>query len=88
MTAIRVCLDRMVPPRKDRTVAFELPKLLKPEDAIAATSALAAAVSAGEITPSEAAELAKVVGSFVQALELHDLAERIARLEEAAKALP
>lgn len=45
-------------------------------------SALAAAVTSGSISPSEAAELGKLVDSFVKAIETHDLAERVAKLEE------
>jgi Family of unknown function (DUF5681) len=29
MTALRLCLDRIVPPRKDRYVAFSLPAMLR-----------------------------------------------------------
>ena len=39
------------------------------------------AVAEGELTPLEAVELAKVIGAFVSAVELHDLEQRIAALE-------
>lgn len=34
LAAIRLCLDRIAPPRKDRPVLFALPPLGKPEDTV------------------------------------------------------
>src|SRR5215467_1387793 len=59
MAAIRLCMDRLAPAPKGEPVAFELPPLEKPADSVAAAQ-IVAAVAAGELTPSEAAELAKV----------------------------
>jgi hypothetical protein len=81
VTALRLCLDRIVPPRRDRPVTFSLPQLATPADAVAAASAVVTAVAEGELTPLEAAELAKVIGAFVSAVELHELEQRIAALE-------
>src|SRR5215212_11725484 len=36
-TALRLCMDRIMPARKDRAVAFALPKLETPSDAVKAT---------------------------------------------------
>jgi hypothetical protein len=79
--ALRMCMERIVPPRKDRPVSFSLPPIKTAADALTATGALVAAVANGDLTPSEAVELSKLVEGFVKALEATDLAERIARLE-------
>jgi hypothetical protein len=81
--ALRMCLERIVPPRKDRPVNFSLPPIKTAADAMAATGALVAAVANGDLTPSEAAELSKLVDGFVRSLEAIDLADRIAKLEKA-----
>jgi hypothetical protein len=81
MAALRLCMDRIAPARKNRPVAFDLPKLTKASDAVAAAGAIAEAVANGDMTPSEAAELAKLVDAFARAIEVHDLNERVARLE-------
>lgn len=60
-TALRLCLDRIAPPRRDRHVAFALPPMNTPADAVGAVAAIVAAVAGGELTPSEAAELTKLV---------------------------
>src|ERR1700676_2228995 len=64
--ALRICLDRILPPRRERPVHFKLPVLRSPADAAAALAAITAAVAAAEITAGEAAELAKLVEAFVK----------------------
>jgi Family of unknown function (DUF5681) len=82
MAAIRLCMDRLSPPRKGEPVAFDLPPLEKPADSVAAAAKIAAAVAAGELTPSEAAELAKVIDVYVRAIETKAFDERLTKLEE------
>src|SRR5262249_45271783 len=61
MAAIRVCMERLVPPIKHQPVAVELPPLENAVDSVEAMASIAAAVAAGDLTAAEAAELAKVV---------------------------
>jgi hypothetical protein len=82
MTAIRLCLERILPPRKDRPVNFTLPTITSARDALSALSALLTAVSSGELTPSEASEVGKLVDGYVKATEINELAERLERLEK------
>jgi Family of unknown function (DUF5681) len=81
-TALRLCLERIAPPRKDRAVAFALPDLAKTEDAVRAMAALVGAVAAGELTPSEASELGRLVEGFTRAVDTHELQQRLTRLED------
>ena len=57
-----------MPPRKDRPVCFELPKMIESKDAVSALAAIVGAVAASELTPAEAAELSKVVDGYTRAL--------------------
>jgi hypothetical protein len=59
-----------------------LPPLEKPADSVAATATLVAAVAEGELTPSEAAQLAKVIEVYVRAIETKVFDERLASLEK------
>ena len=43
-----------------------------------------AAVVAGDLTPSEASELGKLIEAYVKALEATEFAERLAKLERMA----
>ncbi|SFJ72425.1 hypothetical protein SAMN04487925_110227 [Bradyrhizobium sp. cf659] len=81
MTALRLCLDRILPPRKDRPVTFTLPEIKSAQDAAAVVSAVLAAVASGELTPSDAAEIGKLIDSYVKAFETAELSERLERLE-------
>lgn len=80
--ALRMCLDRLCPPRRDRHIHFALPPIVSPADAVKASAALVAAVAAGELTPSEAAELGKLVESVTQVITSADLQARLERVEE------
>jgi len=82
MSAIRLCLDRLVPPVKDRPVTFEMPGIDFAQDAAVAVGAVLRAVADGELTPIEAAEVSKIVGAYVTALETSELEQRITKLEE------
>jgi len=81
-----MCLDRIAPARKDRLVQVAIPALNSAADAVRASAAIMAALSAGELTPSEAAELGKLVSSYVTALSASDFEKRLAQLEAAAAA--
>lgn len=81
VTAMRLVMDRIMPPRRDRPVMFTFPKLEKAGDAVKATAALAEAVANGDITPGEAGELAKLVDGFTKAVELHEIQQRLNKLE-------
>jgi hypothetical protein len=76
---VRTLVDRLVPPRKDRPVAFALPALHTAADAAQAMAALTAAVASGALTPSEATGM---VEAFTKALEAADFETRLAALEQ------
>ena len=80
--ALRLCLDRIVPPRRDRPVHFELPPMCEAKDAVGASAAIVGAVAMGELTPSEAAELSKIVESYTRVLQAAEFESRLAKLEK------
>ena len=80
--ALRLCLYRILWPRRERPVNFKLPRLQAPGDAAEAMAALAGAVASAEITPGEAAGLAKLVEAFVRALEASEFDQRLRNIEE------
>ena len=84
MAALRLCLDQYwLPPRKDSPVAFDLPEMKTLNDAVPAMGALVKAVGQGDLTPTEAAELTKMVQAFAKIIETAELEERVRKLEEA-----
>ena len=79
--AMRLCLERIAPPRRDRPVTFELPPIERAADAVKASAALMAAVAVGDLTPAETGELAKLVEGYVRAIQATEMLERLQRLE-------
>ena len=84
LVALRLCLDRICPPRKDRPVPFALPELRTAADAKLAASALLKAVADGDLTPSEASEIGRLLDSYTRILEREEFEKRLIRLEEKA----
>jgi Family of unknown function (DUF5681) len=79
--ALRLCLERLIPPRKDRPVALALPPLAGTADLPTITAALLTAAAAGELTPGEAGELSKLVESHRRAIETAEIERRLSALE-------
>lgn len=80
-TALRLCLERICPPRRDRPVSFDLPPISTPADASGAMAGLLAAVAKGDLTPSEAQAVADLIGGYVKAVEVAHFDARLAALE-------
>ena len=88
MVALRLCLDRIVPPRRDRPVHFTIPELNSAADAAKAMAAITTAVAQGELTPAEAGELSRLVECYVKAIEVTEIERRLQALEEQQRDLP
>ncbi|WP_306112798.1 MULTISPECIES: DUF5681 domain-containing protein [unclassified Roseovarius] len=81
MAALRLCLERIAPPRKDTPVKFDLPSMQSASEAADAAQAVLHAVSGGELTPLEAASVMGLVESYRRTLETSALEKRIEALE-------
>ncbi len=80
-TALRLCLERIAPPRKDAPVTFDLPTMNSAADAAQAAGAVLNAVADGDLTPTEGAHIMALVETYRRTLETSDLETRIATLE-------
>lgn len=81
-TALRLCLERIAPARKDAPINFEAPKLESASDAAHALAAVLEATARGELTPVEATSVAGLIERFCKSLEVEDLERRITELEK------
>jgi len=79
--ALRLCLDRIAPARKDSPVSFALPVIATAADTVAASSSLLAAVADGEVTPDEAGRVMALLTAHKALVEAGDLEARISALE-------
>ncbi len=83
MQAATILLARTWPRRRGRPVKLELPAVETPAGLVQAQAALVAAVSRGELTPSEAAEVSALLDNQRRAIESTDHEARLQALEEA-----
>jgi hypothetical protein len=80
-TALRLCLDRLAPPRKDAPISFALPPVATVGDVVGASTAVLTAVAAGEVTPDEAGRVMALLSAHRLIVETSDLEGRLAALE-------
>lgn len=79
--ALRLCLERIAPARKDAAVCFDLPAIASASDTVTASSALLEAVAAGNVTPDEASRIMALLTSHKALVEVCELERRIEALE-------
>ena len=80
--ALRLCLDRLAPPRKDSPISIRLPKVYDLKDAVDASTSVLDAVSEGEITPDEGVRVLSLLSAHKALIETCDLEARITALEQ------
>ncbi len=81
MTAIRLCLERILPPRKCRPLKVVLPKINGPEDILNAVNSVLIAVASGQITSDEADVLLRTVEAARKAMETEELHRELDNLQ-------
>jgi len=84
----RFCIGRIIGPRRDRPVRFDLPPIKSAADLSAAMEAITAAVAQGELTTGEAWEISQIIDTFIRAIDAADFERRLQRLEAGHAAQP
>jgi hypothetical protein len=79
--ALRLCLDRIIGPCRERAIEFEMPVIGSAADLAGAMAAVAGATARGDVTPREAAQLSAVVEAYVRAVETTEFDRRLRALE-------
>jgi hypothetical protein len=78
---LRVLLNRVVPRSRDRTVEFAIPEIKTAADAHSASSAIIAACSRGELSPSEASDVMSLISMHVNTIKAVEFEQRLCALE-------
>lgn len=84
-TALRLCLERIAPAKKDAPVRFNLPPMQSAADAAKAAGAVLDAVALGDLTPTEGAHIMGLVETYRRTLETTELEARVAALERSTE---
>jgi len=79
--ALRLCLERIVPPRKERCINLELGPIASPQDLPIQFQDITAAIAEGRITPGEGESISNILSSHAQTLGLVEMDRRVAELE-------
>ena len=82
ITALRLCLERLIPPRKDRPIHLLLPPIENVQQISLAMTRVSAAIGEGEITPMEGEVLANILAAHKAVLVTGDLERRMDELEQ------
>jgi hypothetical protein len=84
--ALRLCLDRLMPSRRDRAVPLALPPVRGAGDFTGAMATIMAATARGKISPGEGVGLAKLIDVFLRAIDTRDFDRRLQQLEDRSAA--
>ena len=87
-TALRLCIERVCPPRKDAPVELELPEMESAGDAARAAGAIVEAVARGDLTPLEGASVMGLVENYRRILKTTEIERRMAALEQVFNVAP
>jgi hypothetical protein len=74
--AMRLAVDQICS-TKDRPVAFELPTIASADDAVGAMASIVQGLADGDITPTEAGKLARVVQTFAETVSTAVLEQQV-----------
>jgi len=83
-TALRICIDRLIPPAKARGDPVNLPS---PTDSLANNGRnVIQSLAEGNLTPEEAGEVMQALTAQARIVEIDEIEKRVATLEQAAAA--
>ena len=80
-TALRLCLSRLLPIKRERAISLDLPTLKGSQDTLSAIGTVLEAVGEGQITPSEGQAVASLLETHRRAFEIVELENRLDALE-------
>ena len=89
LPALKLCMDRLLPPAKERPLeAFSLPQLNDQRSVLDALDTIANKLSRGELLPAEATSICKVLEQYRKHFETTELSERLETLERTLMVRP
>ena len=81
-TALRLCVERLIPVAKPPATRFRLPKMETPADFNKVLLSVIQQTSKGRLSAFEAEALARVVDSHLRTIEVSEFDERLRAVEE------
>jgi hypothetical protein len=81
MAAMRLCLERILPARRDRVVHLDLPPIRTAQQNFEAMSMIFTAIGDGQITPAEGEIMTNIVAAQTNILQAEELENRLKKIE-------
>lgn len=82
MQAMRIVMERILPPLKEEPLDLKLPKIDCPEDCSKAQAHVLQAVASGELLPSEGQAMSNLIDAQRRSLETTDIAAQLQALRD------
>ena len=82
--ALRLCMERILPIKKETPVSFAMPDMNKTTTAVQAAGALLAEVASGELTPNQGTQIMGLIESYPKIVEATEPEGRLSALEAAS----
>ena len=79
--AMRLCLERILPVRRDRLVHLELPPIRTAMEISQAISTIFTAIGKGEITPDEGEMMSNILATQTDIVVIEEIESRLAKVE-------
>lgn len=82
VSALRICIDRLIPPLKEDRLAIKLPSLADIQGCRDAQAMVIEAVSKGDLLPAQGEQLSAMIEFQRKGLEGAEIMARLAAIEE------
>lgn len=82
MAAMRIVMDRIIPPLKEEPIHVTIPKIESAADCTQAQAYVVNAVAAGDMVPSEGQAMSNLIEAQRRAYETTELAEQMRELRD------
>jgi len=84
-TAMRLCMERLMPARRQRALHFKLPPVKTMAEVAAASELVVSGVARGQLTPAEGQAFSGMLEGRRRMIETEELDQRIRALEDLNK---
>jgi hypothetical protein len=80
--AMRLCLERILPARRDRLLHLDLPPTQTAKDISQAISAILTAIGEGQITPGEGEMMSNILATQTEVFAVEEIESRLEKIEK------
>ena len=84
-TAMKIMMDRLIPPRRERSIQLALPDVKTPKDVLNVIGTVIKSIGDGKLDADQAKTLAGILEVQRKSIETVEIEQRITALEKAAQ---